>query len=358
MNAQLAPIEADADPGRHRLPGPRRPLLRPAGGARRDRPRAPLATSRPPGTALAGGDPAAVGGRSSGYDDDAARAGPATRPASGRRRSTRCSTSSTQAVRADAAHRCRAAYIAELDRRRAARARGLGRRREPADLPPGQGPRVGRRRSCRRSRRGSLPIRQAVDDDALLAEEPRLLYVGITRARAVTWRSRGPRERETRGRHDPSTAQPLPGRPAAARRAPRDPAARPVRRASRTLAGRAAPRPRPTPTAPPDDDPLFAALQVWRTARAREDARAAVCRLPRPDPGRDRRDASRPGPPRCAGSRASARPRSMPTATRSSSSSAAFAEPPADQLKGGTGIRVGGGAGRSKRTMSTSMTGS
>ena len=46
---------------------------------------------------------------------------------------------------------------------------------------------------------GILPIRQAFDDDELLAEELRLLYVGITRARrhlAISWSA----ERETRGR--------------------------------------------------------------------------------------------------------------------------------------------------------------
>jgi len=40
---------------------------------------------------------------------------------------------------------------------------------------------------------GSLPIRQALDDDAALAEERRLLYVGITRARvhlALSWAER------------------------------------------------------------------------------------------------------------------------------------------------------------------------
>ena len=46
---------------------------------------------------------------------------------------------------------------------------------------------------------GILPIRQAFDDDELLAEELRLLYVGITRARrhlAISWAA----ERDTRGR--------------------------------------------------------------------------------------------------------------------------------------------------------------
>jgi len=46
---------------------------------------------------------------------------------------------------------------------------------------------------------GTLPIRQAFDDEAALAEERRLLYVGITRARRhlhLSWADR----RETRGR--------------------------------------------------------------------------------------------------------------------------------------------------------------
>src|SRR4029079_13855626 len=40
---------------------------------------------------------------------------------------------------------------------------------------------------------GTLPIRQAIDDDAALAEERRLLYVGITRARSrlvLSWADR------------------------------------------------------------------------------------------------------------------------------------------------------------------------
>ena len=91
-----------------------------------------------------------------------------------------------------------AGYLAELDRRRAGeragstdgvnlltyhRAKGL--EWDAVALPMMED--------------GSLPIRQAFDDDALLDEERRLLYVGITRARVhllISWAA----ERETRGR--------------------------------------------------------------------------------------------------------------------------------------------------------------
>jgi DNA helicase-2/ATP-dependent DNA helicase PcrA len=102
---------------------------------------------------------------------------------------------------------------------------------------------------------GNLPIRQALDEDDALAEERRLLYVGITRARrylALSWAER----RESRGRESrrqpsrflldlrerpPRTVRTLPGPP-------------PVVRTSRPGT---------------DEDPLFAALREWRTARAR-----------------------------------------------------------------------------------------
>ena len=105
---------------------------------------------------------------------------------------------------------------------------------------------------------GSLPIRQAIDDDGL-AEERRLLYVGITRARvhlAVSWAER----REVRGKES-------------------------RRRRSRFLDDLRPPPPRrvvllPDGFRPPEpgrrsagaDDPLMAALRAWRLERARTDA--------------------------------------------------------------------------------------
>ena len=105
---------------------------------------------------------------------------------------------------------------------------------------------------------GNLPVRQAEDDDAALAEERRLLYVGITRARlhlALSWAER----RETRGREvrrQPSRflldLRPRPGPHRA-------------RAAGAAVVARA-------PRAGADDDPLFVALREWRTRRAREEA--------------------------------------------------------------------------------------
>ena len=106
---------------------------------------------------------------------------------------------------------------------------------------------------------GSLPIRQALDDDEALAEERRLLYVGLTRARvnlALSWAER----RETRGRE--SRRQPSrflldlrPPRPVRPPRVLPDPP--PVARAVK---------------AGSDEDPLFTALREWRTGRARDEA--------------------------------------------------------------------------------------
>jgi DNA helicase-2/ATP-dependent DNA helicase PcrA len=113
---------------------------------------------------------------------------------------------------------------------------------------------------------GSLPIRQALDDDEALAEERRLLYVGITRARvhlALSWAER----RETRGREGrrqqsrflldlrPRTAR------AAGERRVRDLGGPPI----------ATPRPRPGD----DADPVFAALREWRTSTARDEGMPA-----------------------------------------------------------------------------------
>jgi DNA helicase-2/ATP-dependent DNA helicase PcrA len=104
---------------------------------------------------------------------------------------------------------------------------------------------------------GSLPIRQAIDDPATVAEEQRLFYVGITRARRLLYISWADR-RETSGRDARrQRSRFLDGLlPAAPRRVTRLPdgfAPPPARRS-------------------PDDDPFMAALRSWRTTRAREDA--------------------------------------------------------------------------------------
>ena len=105
---------------------------------------------------------------------------------------------------------------------------------------------------------GSLPIRQAIDDPAALAEERRLFYVGITRARRllnISWADR----RETRGRDARrQRSRFLEGLlPAPPRRV--------IQHPDRFAAVSTRPR-------SPDDDPLLAALRAWRTSRAREDA--------------------------------------------------------------------------------------
>jgi DNA helicase-2/ATP-dependent DNA helicase PcrA len=104
---------------------------------------------------------------------------------------------------------------------------------------------------------GSLPIRQAIDDPAALAEERRLFYVGITRARRllnISWADR----RETRGRDARrQRSRFLDGLlPASPRRVVQHPDRFAVAEARRS----------------PDHDPLLAALRAWRTSRAREDA--------------------------------------------------------------------------------------
>ena len=109
---------------------------------------------------------------------------------------------------------------------------------------------------------GSLPIRQALDDDAALEEERRLLYVGITRARvhlALSWAE----QRESRGRESrrrPSRfldgLVPRQGGGAVSARGPR----------TTQLPDGFAP---PTPRA--DEPPLLGALRTWRSERARSD---------------------------------------------------------------------------------------
>jgi ATP-dependent DNA helicase UvrD/PcrA len=162
-------------------------------------------------------------------------------------------------------------YLAELDRRRAAeragsadgvnlltyhRAKGL--EWDAVALPALED--------------GILPIRQAFDDDELLAEELRLLYVGITRARrhlAISWSA----ERETRGRttrRQPSRfladlrPRPLGGERRVTQLPDRFAADQGARRAATAAVAASG-------YGVAENDPLLAALRVWRTARARDD---------------------------------------------------------------------------------------
>ncbi len=119
---------------------------------------------------------------------------------------------------------------------------------------------------------GILPIRQATDDDAALAEERRLLYVGLTRARRhlhLSWAElrAGAGVRESRRRPSRFLRDlEAPGR------APRPGSARtPVR----GRPGRVRIHPGPPDRAPgggrPGDDALGAALRAWRSDHARAD---------------------------------------------------------------------------------------
>jgi DNA helicase-2/ATP-dependent DNA helicase PcrA len=102
---------------------------------------------------------------------------------------------------------------------------------------------------------GTLPIRQATDPGEL-AEERRLLYVGITRARRHLWLSFARKRTATTGREGRrSRSRFLDGLLPA-----------PVRTV-RVVPSDVAPRP-----APGDRSPLSNALRAWRTERARADA--------------------------------------------------------------------------------------
>jgi DNA helicase-2/ATP-dependent DNA helicase PcrA len=109
---------------------------------------------------------------------------------------------------------------------------------------------------------GILPIRQARDDPAALAEERRLLYVGITRARvhlALAWAQR----RETRGREtrrEPSRFL------LDLRRGVVEPPADAGRRT--IVRPRADGRP-PGGSQAAEVGPVVGALRAWRTATAR-----------------------------------------------------------------------------------------
>jgi DNA helicase-2/ATP-dependent DNA helicase PcrA len=112
---------------------------------------------------------------------------------------------------------------------------------------------------------GTLPIRQA-KEPAELAEERRLLYVGITRARRYLWLSWAASRVGTSGREGRrSRSRFLDGFvPASASRG------RPLV-AVGPGTGTAA-RERPAKIDPADRSPLSNALRAWRTARAKADA--------------------------------------------------------------------------------------
>jgi len=118
---------------------------------------------------------------------------------------------------------------------------------------------------------GTLPIRQAVDDDTALAEERRLMYVGLTRARrvlALSWAERrtGAGDREARRR---------PSRFLRALEAHADGSggvsATRRTRSSRVTVLPGAPIVGMAPSGHPTDEPLMADLRAWRSARARSD---------------------------------------------------------------------------------------
>jgi DNA helicase-2/ATP-dependent DNA helicase PcrA len=107
---------------------------------------------------------------------------------------------------------------------------------------------------------GLLPVAQALGNEEALAEERRLLYVGITRARvhlALSWTgARSSASGAQKGAAMSRFLRPLHGEPPAPHRAPR-------------------------PTAPPRthqptaDGPVMEALRAWRLQRARADAMPA-----------------------------------------------------------------------------------
>jgi DNA helicase-2/ATP-dependent DNA helicase PcrA len=100
---------------------------------------------------------------------------------------------------------------------------------------------------------GLLPIRQAADEPAALAEERRLLYVGITRAREhllLSWA-------ETRPGRGGTDARRRPSRFLASLRT----TATVVTKPGGT---------KPGPKSPGPPDPIFEALRAWRLEKARE----------------------------------------------------------------------------------------
>jgi DNA helicase-2/ATP-dependent DNA helicase PcrA len=129
---------------------------------------------------------------------------------------------------------------------------------------------------------GTLPIRQAADDDEALAEERRLLYVGLTRARrhlTLSWAERraGPGDRESPRRPSRFLRALEAGHPGAGARSAAGAVPRPgavqgppgVRKPRVTVIP--GPVSTPMPAGRPTDEPLIADLRAWRSAHARAD---------------------------------------------------------------------------------------
>ena len=253
------PIEAALTRAGIAVPGPRPALLRPPRGPRRDRPRAPPARRRR-AAATSSTPSARCWAERLGYDDEPGdgRAGDEARErtaaldtlldilerlVAGRRRHRR----------GDLPRRARAAPRG--------RARGLGRRRQPADLPPGQGPRVGRRRAA--GARGG---------PAAASARPSTTTPRSTRSAGCCTSGSPGRGATSPCRGRPS-ARPAAGRPAASRAGSWPTCGRGRARGERRVRELPGPPLRAVPVrAGADEDPLMAALRAWRTGRAREDA--------------------------------------------------------------------------------------
>jgi len=111
---------------------------------------------------------------------------------------------------------------------------------------------------------GSLPVSQAADDEVAVAEERRLLYVGITRARrylALTWAQQRLSATGKAQNRKPSRFLRALGAQGAAAAAPSGSAAPKTRRESGAARARLG----------TDDALVFDALRAWRLERARAD---------------------------------------------------------------------------------------
>ena len=256
---------------------------------------APGSTST--GPALAGGHPGAVGGE--------ARLRRRHRGRPRRRGGPRADRGARHAARhprhAGPLRRAASmptAYLAQLDRRRAAeragsadgvnlltyhRAKGL--EWDAVALPALE--------------EGLLPIRQAFDDDELLAEEGRLLYVGITRARTPPVDLVGRRTRDPRP-HDPARAESVPGRPPAAAASIASPSSPTDSPRTRARAGPPARRRPPIRTASPTTTRCSRrSVAGARPGPARTRSRRTSCSTTRPWPPSP--TSSHRGPRRCGG---------------------------------------------------------